>query len=420
MNIKAPRGAKDILPQETLCWYLLEERFKEMCHIYNYYEIRTPLFEDAELFIRSVGEESDVVEKEMYVFKDRGGRELALRPEGTAGVTRAYLQHGMHNLPQPVKLFYFGPMFRYDRPQAGRQRQFYQMGIEIFGTKEPSADVEIIKFTADFFLGLGFNNLKLHINSVGCEKCRPFYQEALKKYADERLAQLCRDCQRRAQFNPLRLLDCKIKNCRELMKDSPQIDHFLCDPCRDHFNEVLALLEVLKVPYYVDSHLVRGLDYYTNTAFEFFSENAGPQGSLGGGGRYDKLAESLEGPPVPGVGVALGVERILLAMEEEGLASPETSDPEGVFLATGSPELKEKALLMAYTLRERGLKADADYANRSLKAQMKFAHRKRFRHVIILGKEEKLKNVIQLRDMLKGEQQELSFEEALNILTAKA
>jgi histidyl-tRNA synthetase len=415
MSNKAPRGTRDILPQEASRWHFLEERFKKLCYIYDFAEIRTPLFEETELFVRSVGEESDVVKKEMYTFKDRGGRELALRPEGTAGVARAYLEHGMHNIPQPVKLFYYGPMFRYDRPQAGRQRQFYQMGIEVFGTKEPSADVEVIKFTAEFFLSIGFKNLKLHLNSVGCLQCRPFYQDDLKKFARGKLSLLCPDCQKRALLNPLRLLDCKAESCRELMKDSPQIEDYLCKSCHGHFNEVLDLLKALNVPYYVDSRLVRGLDYYTNTAFEFISEDIGAQGSLGGGGRYDNLVESCGGPAVPGVGMAVGVERIVLAMEKEKLW-PEKNEPEGVFLAIDGPELREEGLVMLYSMREKGLRAETDYLNRSLKAQMKFAHRNRFRYVIIFGKEEKLKNEVKLRDMLKGEQLELSYEKALNFL----
>ncbi|HAA34617.1 MAG TPA: histidine--tRNA ligase [Firmicutes bacterium] len=415
MSIKAPRGTRDILPLEAQKWYILEEIFKKMCCIYNMHEIRTPLFEETELFVRSVGEESDVVNKEMYNFKDRGGRELALRPEGTAGVVRAYIEHGLYNMPQPVKLFYYGPMFRYDRPQAGRQRQFYQMGIEIFGTREPIADVEVIKFTADFFSSLGFRNLQLHINSVGCPQCRFPYQDDLKEFAREKLSMLCADCQRRALLNPLRLLDCKEEGCRELMKDSPQLESYLCQDCRDHFNGVLELLNVLNVPYYVDPYMVRGLDYYTNTAFEFISEDIGAQGSLGGGGRYDNLVEICGGPSVPGVGLAMGVERIALAMDREQLW-PEESEPEGVFMAVQDSGLKEEALSMLYSLREKGLRADTDFLNRSLKAQMKFANRNGFRYVIIFGEEEKLKNQIKLRDMLKGEQLELSFAEALDIL----
>lgn len=416
MNIKAPRGTRDILPQEVSSWHFLEDEFKKMCYAFNFQEIRTPFFEEAELFIRGVGEESDVVKKEMYTFKDRGGRELALRPEGTAGVTRAFLEHGMHNNPQPVKLFYFGPMFRYDRPQSGRQRQFYQMGIEIFGTAAPSADVEVIKFTADFFSGMGFTDLQLHLNSVGCRLCRPSYQEALQEFAGEKAAQLCPDCQKRVQVNPLRLLDCKVARCRELMRDAPQIGDYLCSVCRAHFAEVTALLNALDVSYLIDTQLVRGLDYYTNTAFEFVSREVGAQGSLGGGGRYDNLAESFGGPAVPGVGVALGAERILLAMEKENLG-PGGGELSGVFIAVDSPALKKDALVMLYALREKGLRADTDYLNRSLKAQMKFAHRRGFRHVMILGEVEKSKNAVKLRDMLKGEQREISCQEALAVLT---
>jgi len=415
MSGKAPRGTRDILPKEAVGWHYLEEKFKQMCYIYNFQEIRTPIFEEKELFVRGVGEESDVVKKEMYTFKDRGERELALRPEGTAGVARAYIEHGLYNIPQPVKLFYYGPMFRYDRPQEGRQRQFYQMGIEIFGAGEPYVDVEVIKFTADFFSALGFKKLKLHINSVGCPQCRPRYEEKLKEFARDNLERLCKDCRNRTILNPLRLLDCKEESCRALMEGAPRLESYLCDSCSTHFNEVLKSLQRLNVSYIVDHHLVRGLDYYTKTAFEFISEEIGAQSSLGGGGRYDNLVKIFGGPPVPGVGMAVGVERILLALEREKLW-PAEDKLEGVFVAIDGAEQREEGLTMLYLLREKGLKADTDYLNRSLKAQMKFAHRNRFRYVIIFGKEEKLKNEVKLRDMLKGEQLELSYEKALNFL----
>lgn len=413
---KAPRGTRDILLQEAVKWQLLEKIFREMCFIYNFAEIRTPIFEEAELFTRSAGEESDIVKKEMYIFKDRGARELALRPEGTAGVTRAYLEHGLHQRAQPVKLFYFGPMFRYDRPQAGRQRQFYQMGIEIFGSGDPAADVEVIKFTADFFSKLGFHDLSLQINSVGCPQCRPSFQDHLKNFAQDKIPLLCRDCQQRALVNPLRLLDCKNESCRGALQDSPQINTFLCPACREHFATVLKLLPVLGISFRVDPYLVRGLDYYTSTAFEFVSDSLGTQNSLGGGGRYDHLVESCGGPSVPGVGMAVGVERIILAMEKENLW-PEENAPAGVFLAIDGSDFREEGLALLYQLRAQGLKAETDYLNRSLKAQMKYAHRHDFRYVVILGKEEKLSKKVKLRDLQKAEQLEISPGELIHFLS---
>lgn len=419
MVFKAPRGTRDMLPLESGKWNFLERKFRELCYSYNFAEIRTPVFEEAELFVRSAGEESDVVKKEMYIFNDRGGRELALRPEGTAGVVRAYLEHGLHNIVQPVKLFYYGPMFRYDRPQAGRQRQFYQMGIEIFGTKDPVSDLEVIKFTADFFSELGFKNLKLHLNSVGCPQCRPLFQKDLEEYARTKISLLCGDCRKRALSNPLRLLDCKTDSCREVMKDSPPINAYLCSSCKTQFEDVLKLLKALNISFYVDSGLVRGLDYYTNTAFEFLSYHFGSQNALGGGGRYDNLVEHCGGPQVPGVGMAVGVERILLALEKEELF-PDKDLPEGVYLAVESTDLWEERLNLLYSLREKGYRVETDYLNRSLKAQMKFANRNNFRFVIILGMEGKSKGIVKLRDMANGEQVELSFEKIPAFLREKA
>lgn len=407
---RAPRGTRDILLQEAVKWQFIENIFREMCFIYNFTEIHTPIFEEAELFTRSAGEESDVVQKEMYVFKDRGNRKLALRPEGTAGVTRAYLEHGLHQRAQPIKLYYFGPMFRYDRPQAGRQRQFYQMGIENFGSGDPATDVEIIKFTAEYFLKLGFLNLKLLINSVGCPQCRPVFLDHLKNFVRDKISSLCSDCQQRAQVNPLRLLDCKNVKCRAALKDSPQLTTYLCSNCSEHFAAVLKLLSVLKISFEVDPFLVRGLDYYTNTAFEFVSTSLGTQNSLGGGGRYDYLVEIFGGPPVPAVGVALGVERIVLAMEKENLW-PQEDAPSGVFLAVNGSDYREEGLTLLYRLRAAGIKAETDYLNRSLKAQMKYAHRHGFRYVVILGEEECLSKKIKLRDLLAREQQEVPFED---------
>lgn len=411
---KAPRGTRDILLEEAIKWQFLEKVFREICFSYNFAEIRTPVFEEAELFVRSVGEESDIIKKEMYVFKDRGGRELALRPEGTAGVTRAYLEHSLNHRAQPLKFFYFGPMFRYDRPQSGRQRQFYQMGIEIFGTDDPATDVEIIKFTADFFVKLGFKGLSLRINSVGCPQCRPSFQEHLKNFAGKRISLLCGDCRQRVQANPLRLLDCKVPGCREALQSAPRLDTYLCPSCRESFDMVLKLLRVLEIPFEVDPHLVRGLDYYTKTAFEFVAGTLGAQGSLVGGGRYDHLVESCGGPFVPGVGMAAGVERIMLAMEKENLW-PKENPPAGIFLAIDDPDLREEGLSLLYQLRALGLKAETDYLGRSLKAQMKYAHRQGFRYVIILGEEEKSSKKVKLRDLLKGEQKEISPVELIHL-----
>ncbi|MGI5875248.1 MAG: histidine--tRNA ligase [Dethiobacteria bacterium] len=415
MGYKAPRGTRDVMFEEAARWRYLVEEFRKLCQLYGFEEIITPIFEESQLFIRSVGEESDVVKKEMYLFHDRSKRkrELALRPEGTAAVARAYIEHGLYNAVQPVKLFYFGPMFRYDRPQAGRQRQFFQFGLECFGSQDPATDVEIIKLTADFFSRLGLKGVKLHLNSVGCRNCRPSYQKVLNDFAAAKSALLCPDCRRRVITNPLRLLDCKENSCRAIMKEAPQMHTCLCSSCYEQLQEVQELLESLNIPYFFDPYLVRGLDYYTNTAFEFISDYLGAQGSLGGGGRYDNLVEICGGPPTPGVGMAAGIERILLAMEQEGI-KPKKEAVIGTFLAIEAPELKKDAFRLLYLLRDKGIKADIDYQNRSLKAQMKYAGRKKFRYVIILEKENK--NKVLLRDMESGEQQELSETDLINFL----
>ena len=418
MKYKAPRGTRDLLPEESKRWHFVENRFKELCDIYGFSEIRTPIFEETDLFIRSMGEETDVVKKEMYIFKDQAGREQALRPEGTAGVVRAFIEHSIHNESQPVKLYYYGPMFRYDRPQAGRQRQFYQMGIEIFGTKDPAVDVEVIKFSQDFFQGLGFSDLQLQINSTGCSDCRKEYLNKLEIYIGSRLSLLCNDCQERSRLNPLRLLDCKEANCREEMEYAPRINDHLCSLCRNHFEEVLFLLDSLEVPYNVDHQLVRGLDYYSHTAFEFHSSTLGAQNSLGGGGRYDNLVEVCGGPATPGVGMAVGVERIVLTMEKEALFSEELP-AEGIFVAVGEQDvfpLRREALLLLNFFRGEGIVSDTDYLGRSLKAQMKFANKNNYRYVLILGGKEFSEGTLKVRDMSKGEQIELPRSEALELL----
>ncbi len=404
MKNKAPRGTRDVLPADMPAWHYLENVFQKLCHVYGYSEIRTPIFEDVEVFTRSVGEESDVVAKEMYTFTDRGGRHLALRPECTAGVARAFIEHGFHNQPQPVKLYYLGPMFRYDRPQAGRQRQFYQMGIELFGSTAPAADVEVIKFTYDFFRQVGFDRLELHINSVGCRSCRPTYQEQLKTAIQPFASKLCADCRKRLETNPLRLLDCKSPGCQEASTDAPKIDQSLCQPCQSHYQEVKSKLDLLGIDYKPDPYLVRGLDYYTHTAFEFVSTKLGTQSSLGGGGRYDNLVEVCGGNPTPGVGMAVGVERILLAMGKEGISLPATG-LEGVYVAAGTSALQEEGTKLLYRLRGAGIRAETDYMGRSLKSMMKNAHRGRFRYVVILDQETEDQGTWKIRDMGSGEQQ---------------
>jgi histidyl-tRNA synthetase len=411
MKYQAPRGTRDILPGEVERWQLLEERFRNYCILYGFSEIRTPIFEHTELFLRSVGEDTDIVSKEMYTFKDRSDRLLTLRPEGTAAATRSYLEHNLKDGPQPTKLYYMGPMFRYDRPQAGRYRQFHQFGLELFGTGQPASDAEIITLSYDFLKSINIKEIKLELNSVGCPDCRPAYRDSLLAYLRPLEDAVCEDCRRRFTVNPLRVLDCKDEKCRSMAEAAPELEHFLCNPCSDHFTQLQRILKRLSVPFTINPRLVRGLDYYTRTAFEFI---CGSHGSVAGGGRYDYLVEHCGGPPTPGVGVAFGVERLHLAADQAAL-SPGTAPP--VFIATAGEQLEEEALVLAAELRNSGIAAETELMGRNLKGQMKFAGRKGYRYVVILGEKELSQNLVALRDMKSGEQYELTRSQLAERLT---
>ncbi len=410
MLTKAPRGTGDILPGEVEKWQYLEEQFKKLCRDYNYKEIRTPIFEHTELFVRSVGEDTDIVGKEMYTFLDKGDRSITLRPEGTAPTVRAYLQHKLYGQAQPVKLFYYGPMFRYDRPQAGRFRQFHQWGVEVFGSREPLLDAEVISLAVAFFNSVGIEGLILELNSVGCSKCRPSYREEIRKYIAGYRDSLCLDCSRRLETNPMRILDCKEKNCKEITNNIPEMTGHLCEECREHFKEVVESLEAIKVSYRINPRLVRGLDYYTRTAFEIIDPQLGAQNSLGGGGRYDDLVEVCGGNTTPAVGFAIGLERALLALKSKSIEDLYQEKP-GVFVAALGNKAGMEGLKMVTELRHEGIKAEKDYLHRSLKAQMKQADRINARYVIIMGEEELEKGKVLLRDMKEGHQREVTKKE---------
>lgn len=400
-----PRGTADLLPGEVEKWQYVEERARDLCRRYGYREIRTPLFEHTELFVRSVGAGTDIVEKEMYTFRDRGGRELSLRPEGTAGVVRAFLENGLHAGPQPVKLFYLGPMFRYDRPQAGRLRQFHQFGVEVFGSADPAVDAEVIALTVDFFAELGTPDVQIELNSVGCPECRPVLAERLRRYLAPHLADLCGDCRRRLERSALRVLDCKNRACRALLAGAPTAPDYLCAPCADHFAGLRRHLERDGIGYRLNPHLVRGLDYYTRTAFEITVPGLGAQNALGGGGRYDGLVEECGGPRVPAVGCAVGMERILLYLAERGVELPARGGPEVYLVEAGAPEGAAADLLRR--LRRAGLAADRDYLGRSLKAQMKHAARLGVAFTLILGADEWARGCVAVRHMETGQQEEI-------------
>ncbi len=406
MAITRPRGTGDILPGEIYKWHYLEDTFREICSAYKYEEIRTPIFEHTELFERGVGDTTDIVEKEMYTFLDRGGRSITLRPENTAAAARAYMESNLIAGPQPVKLYYIGPMFRYDRPQAGRFRQFHQFGVEVFGSDDPGIDAEVIAMTMNFYARLGLKELELHINSVGCPKCRSALREKLLEFFRPSLDELCNNCKGRYQRNPLRILDCKSDRCGEISVGAPTTLNCLCNTCAEHFEAVKKYLDLLNIPYIVDSRMVRGLDYYTNTAFEIMAPDIGAQSSIGGGGRYNGLVEACGGPSTPGIGYALGIERIILSMERQGITFPPPSGVE-VFVATADPEAEREAFRLLFELRGNGVSAEKDYMNRSLKAQMKYAGKLKPRYTVLLGNNELGRSVAGLKDMTSGVQEEV-------------
>ena len=409
MPIHAPRGTKDILPKAAAGWTHIEQTIRSRCQRYGFEEIRTPMFEHTELFQRGIGEGTDVVDKEMYTFTDRGGRSITLRPENTASVVRAYLQNKLYGDSPLAKLFYIGSMFRYDRPQAGRQREFHQFGVELLGEESPMADAEVILLAVDFLTSLGLKDLSLSINSVGCPKCRPVYRQALQDYFRDKLGELCADCNDRFERSPLRILDCKVDADRPFMEDAPKVSDCLCEDCRAHFENVQAYLAAAGIAFTIDPRLVRGLDYYTKTAFEVKYAPLGAQSAVAGGGRYDGLIEEIGGKPTPAVGFAAGLERVLLALEKQGLLPAEEKRMDAFVVALGAAA-QAPAFCLLTKLREAGLRASMDYAGRSMKAQMKQANKANARFALILGEDEIKENTVMLKDMEKGEQQKVSFD----------
>lgn len=409
----APRGTTDILPADARRWSVLERALRDVCDLYGYGEIRTPIFEHTELFARGIGSGTDIVEKEMYTFEDRGERSLTLRPEGTAGAVRAYLERRLDAEAQPVKLYYSGPMFRYERPQAGRTRQFHQLGVECIGSADPAADVEVIAVLVALFRRLGLTEYEIQLNSIGCPDCRPAYVQKLKQALEPVRDSLCKSCQDRFERNTLRLLDCKRESCQELTKDVPLILDSLCGPCEDHFQQVRGYLDEVGIEYTINQRLVRGLDYYTRTVFEFVSPELGAQDALGGGGRYDVLVETLGGPPTPAVGFAAGMERILLAasLEDEAAAAPVDT-----YVVTLGDEGRRAGVVLAERLRAEGFRTELDYMGRSLRAQMRQANRVGAKKVLIIGDDEAAAGTVQLRDMQSGEERTVGRDDVIHVL----
>ena len=403
MAIQRPKGTQDLLPGTVEQWQYLEETIRNVCCEYGYEEIRTPVFEATELFQRGVGQTTDIVKKEMYTFLDKGNRSMTLRPEMTASVCRAYVEDKLYGQPQPVKLYYIGPMFRYERPQSGRFRQFHQFGVEVLGADQAVVDAEVISLVWNLYQRLGLNQLEVHVNSVGCPVCRTKHRAQLQDFLTTRRNDLCKDCQERFERNPLRILDCKNPNCQAATIGAPTTCDTLCEDCSTHFGRVLALLGAAGVVYRVNSRLVRGLDYYTKTAFEVMVEEIGAQSAICGGGRYDGLVEEIGGPPTPGFGFAMGLERVLAALQVQNILPEGKSRFFAILIALGEKAQIEGFSLLS-ALRTQGIPVSIDLLNRSLKAQLKAADRQRVRYALILGEEELEQKVLLIRDLTLGEQ----------------
>ncbi|MEE3451982.1 histidine--tRNA ligase [Dialister sp.] len=416
--MQALKGTHDILPEEVYKWDYMEGVIRAVCSRYGYKEIRTPIIEATELFQRGIGDTTDVVTKEMYTFKDRGDRSVTLRPENTASAVRAYLEHKMYGDQQVHKMFYIGSMFRYDRPQAGRYREFHQFGLEVLGASSPLADAEVIAMACEIFHRLGLKNLDLHLNSIGDRNCRPAYRQKLIEFFEAKKDQLCEDCRERLYKNPLRILDCKEEGCKKASEGAPEITDYLCEECHNKFEAVKHYLDALGISYTVDPRLVRGLDYYTNTAFEIQYPPLGAQSAVCGGGRYDGLVEEIGGPSTPGIGFAIGLERLLLALDMQNLI-PVPAVNKKVYIAALGEDAIAAGFKIQEELRSRHVIADMDLQGRSLKGQMKQAGRMNAVYTIIIGSNELEKGKAVVKTMETGTQQELPFEEVADYIVTE-
>lgn len=411
--INIPKGTKDVLPAESGKWQYTESKLREFARLYNAREIRTPVFEHTELFVRSIGDETDVVSKEMYTFEDKGGRSITLKPEGTAPVARSYIENSLESLSLPLKTYYITPAFRYERPQAGRLREFHQFGVEVYGATSPYLDTDCISLAYDALVGLGLKNVKLKLNSIGCPECRKKYVEALRTYYADKPDVMCPTCRERYAKNTLRLLDCKVPACRELAKKAPVILDYLCDDCRAHHEKLCALLDCIGVPYEIDAGIVRGLDYYTRTVFEFVTEELGAQGTVCGGGRYDNLVSSLGGKPTGCVGFAVGLERIIMLMEKQGVDFGGSSTD--VFVMCQSPDYAAECMKITSWLRRAGISADTEMTGRSLKAQFKYADKIGAKYAVVIGENEITEEKVKIKKLSDGREEECG----LKALTAR-
>lgn len=415
MEIKAIRGFNDVLPEEIGTWQFVERTAREVFEGFGFSEIRIPILERTELFSRGIGEATDIVEKEMYTFTDRSGNSLTLRPEATASMARAYLEHKLYSFDPVAKLYCIGPMFRYERPQKGRYRQFYQIDAEVFGVSNPMVDAEVILMLIHFLKRVGLRDLELEINSLGCRECRPPYREALKRFLTGRAFLLCEDCKRRLEINPLRIFDCKVETCKGAILEAPQVTDFICEGCRDHFEKVKEYLSMAGLSFVINPRMVRGLDYYTRTAFEVVSYQLGAQNAVTGGGRYDNLFREIGGVDIPGIGFAVGIERLISLL-------PERKDlvlyPH-LFIAALGTEAQRRAYELMNRLHLEGIRAEIDYEGKSLKSQMRRADKLKARYVLILGEAELAKEKGVLRNMINQSQEEVPIQSILSLLKGK-
>lgn len=410
--VNIPKGTKDVLPADSYRWQYIEGAARKIAARYALKEVRTPTFEHTELFNRGVGDTTDIVNKEMYTFLDKGGRSVTLKPEGTAGVARTFIENGMASGVLPAKMYYLTPAFRYERPQAGRLREFHQFGVEFFGASAPEADAELILLVDSFLRELGISSLSLKLNSIGCKHCRPKYNEALRDYFRPHLSELCETCRSRFEKNPLRMLDCKEEGCRQIAADAPRILDYLCDDCAAHFESLKAMLTENGVSYEIDPNIVRGLDYYSKTVFEFVSTAIGAQGTVCGGGRYDTLIENLGGSPTPAVGFAVGIERLILLMQNTGV--PFGEEPTvTVYLAGMDEPSRKKAFAIAQELRRNGISAEIDLMGRSIKAQFKYAGKTGAKYVAVIGSNELENGVMSVKNMSTSTSETVAFPDAV-------
>ena len=406
--INIPKGTKDVLPEESYKWHYVEDCIRQVTRSFGVHEIRTPVFEHTELFLRGVGDTTDIVNKEMYTFNDKGGRSITLKPEGTASVARSFIENGLSNTAMPLKMYYVSPIFRYERPQAGRLREHHQFGVEFYGAKGADTDAEVILLAYTLLTKLGLS-VSLNINRMGCEKCRKNYNDALRAFLKDRAENLCETCKVRMEKNPLRTLDCKNPDCKEALKDAPVITDYLCDDCTNHFTRLQELLDLSGLEYNVNPRIVRGLDYYTKTVFEFITTDLGSQGTVCGGGRYDNLITQLGGGQVAGVGFGMGIERVLMLMENKGVNIPKNDQPT-LFIATMGETAYKKAFSIVSKLRSLGVSAEIDHMERGIKAQFKYADKIKAEYVATIGESELETGTVNLKKMSDGTVESIAID----------